>query len=169
MILIGALSKGLRLPLLREFGRLRHNGQDTGETTPRTHEAQFHQSVSQSLPHSHQRSTGLLDLQRTRSTIASASLRVAHAVFCRVSVCVSLSARGAGPTFQFSSVTCTPSVSGWLGRSTPPPAPAPESIAPLPALAVVYFVVAPLTASPFAYGRVSGRAHHMVPQHTASV
>ena len=55
---------------------------------------------------------------------------------------------------------------GMLTWSTTPPAPAPVSIAPLPAQAVA-FVVAPLAASSFAYGRVSGRAHHMVPQQTA--
>ena len=56
---------------------------------------------------------------------------------------------------------------GMLTWSTTPPAPAPVSIAPLPAPAVA-FAVAPLAASPFAYGRVSGRAHHMVPQQTAN-
>jgi hypothetical protein len=49
VILIGALSKGLRLPLLREFGRLRHKAAMGKEATDKAHSPDHDASLAKKV------------------------------------------------------------------------------------------------------------------------
>ena len=107
MILIGALSKGLRLPLLREFGRLRHNGQDTGHhggdhpADARGSISSVSQSVTPTLPPTEH------GVARPTTHAVHNRVRLSTRGACRLlpckCVCVAVGTRG-GPYFsvQFS-------------------------------------------------------------------